>query len=197
MTGNYGDIKEHSLLVGDNNLMNGVENESNASFEMETIEITIEDKGTDVDSKQPMAEEKMKIGKPRKPYLCWTANFVVQGGMERLEHVLELNEGGINVEVANLWKDACLKRVLAKEAYEDFQLIIWYDRLPRHSNLLLILMRTPINADMFSKPPKVAPTIHISWLTFPMAKIFLECVAKAHCSIEFEFDNLKGNPQGR
>ncbi|MBA0781143.1 hypothetical protein Gotri_002098 [Gossypium trilobum] len=88
------------------------------------------------------------------------------------------------------------ERVLAKEAYEDFQIILWHDRLPRHSNLLLILMRTPSNADMFSKPPKVAPTIHISWLTFPMAKIFLECVAKAHCSIESEFDNLKGNPQG-
>ncbi|MFQ6647410.1 hypothetical protein Gotur_020912 [Gossypium turneri] len=89
------------------------------------------------------------------------------------------------------------ERVSAKEAYEDFQLIILHDRLPRHSNLLLILMSTPINADIFSKPPKVAPTIHISCLTFPMAKIFLECVAKAHCSIESEFDNLKGNPQGR
>lgn len=66
--------------------------------------------------------------------------------------------------------------VLAKEAYEDFHLIILHVHLPRHSDLLLIWVSTPINDDMFSKPSKVAPTIHISWLTFPMAKIFLEGV---------------------
>ncbi|MBA0757798.1 hypothetical protein Gotri_020864 [Gossypium trilobum] len=60
MTGGYGDIEELSLSVGDteNNPMNGVENESNASLEMETIEITIEDEAVDhVDAEQPMAEE--------------------------------------------------------------------------------------------------------------------------------------------
>ncbi|KAG8488770.1 hypothetical protein CXB51_016777 [Gossypium anomalum] len=60
MTGGYGDVEELSLSVGDteNNPMNGVENESNASLEMETIEITIEDEAVDhVDAEQPMAEE--------------------------------------------------------------------------------------------------------------------------------------------
>lgn len=81
---------------------------------------------------------------------------------------------------------------------EDFLLIILRDLLPRHPNLRLILMSATINADLFSKYFRNAPTIHILGLTFPVAELFLEDVLqKTHYNIKSEFDNFQGSSRRR
>ncbi|EOY08498.1 RNA helicase family protein isoform 2 [Theobroma cacao] len=81
---------------------------------------------------------------------------------------------------------------------EDFLLIILRDLLPRRPDLRLVLMSATINADLFSKYFGNAPTIHIPWLTFPVAELFLEDVLQqTRYNIKSEFDNFQGNSQRR
>lgn len=81
---------------------------------------------------------------------------------------------------------------------EDFLLIILRDLLPRRPDLRLILMSATINAELFSKYFRDAPTIHIPGLTYPVAELFLEDVLeKTRYLIKSEADNFQGNSRRR
>ncbi|XP_015062768.1 DExH-box ATP-dependent RNA helicase DExH1 isoform X4 [Solanum pennellii] len=81
---------------------------------------------------------------------------------------------------------------------EDFLLIILRDLLPRRPDLCLILMSATINAELFSKYFRDAPTIHIPGLTYPVAELFLEDVLeKTRYLIKSEADNFQGNSRRR
>lgn len=80
---------------------------------------------------------------------------------------------------------------------EDFLLIILRDLLPRRPDMRLILMSATINADLFSKYFRNAPTIHIPGLTFPVSEFYLEDVLeKTRYEIQ-ELDSFQGNSRQR
>ncbi|CAN4089643.1 unnamed protein product [Withania somnifera] len=81
---------------------------------------------------------------------------------------------------------------------EDFLLIILRDLLPRRPDLRLILMSATINAELFSKYFRDAPTIYIPGLTHPVAELFLEDVLeKTRYLIKSEADKFQGNSRRR
>ncbi|KAK4380653.1 hypothetical protein RND71_002515 [Anisodus tanguticus] len=81
---------------------------------------------------------------------------------------------------------------------EDFLLIILRDLLPQRPDLRLILMSATINAELFSKYFRDAPTIHIPGLTYPVAELFLEDVLeKTRYLIKSEADNFQGKSRRR